>query len=92
MEIKSKEALYEAICKSVEDFIAGVHEDTDGVKVSVLDDDTVTVEVVTDADESDDEDVYPFADLICYTLDENNVMVTDVDAEYVEDIAGDYYC
>ncbi len=91
MEIKSKEALYEAVCKLVEDFIAGVHEDTDGVKVNVMDDDTVTVEVVADADETDDEDVYPFADFVCYSADAEQGMLTDIDAEYAEEVASAYF-
>ncbi len=91
MEIKSKETLYEAVCKLVEDFIAGVHEDTDGVKVNVVDDDTVTLDVVNNADEMDDEDVYPFADFVCYSVDAELGMVTDIDAEYVEEVASAYF-
>ncbi len=91
MEIKSKETLYEAVCKLVEDFIAGVYEDTDGVRVNVVDDDTVAVEVVNNADEMDDEDVYPFADFVCYTADAEMGMLTDIDAEYAEEVASAYF-
>ncbi len=91
MEIKSKDALYESICLLVEDFIAGVHEDTDGVLIKVIDDDTVVAEVVNDADETDNEDVYPFVDFVCYSADAEQGMQTDIDAEYVEEVASAYF-
>ncbi len=91
MEIKSKSELDEAICAFVTDFVAGVHEDTDGLRVNVIDDDTVSLELVDNADETDDEDVYPFVDFVCYTADAEQGLLTDIDAEYVEEVASAYF-
>ena len=90
MDIRTEKELEECIFDLVEKFAEGAHEATDGVHVVVVDDDTVRVEVVENADESDDEDVYPFADFVLYTL-EDGKMLTDINAEYVADVASAYF-
>lgn len=89
--MKSKEELSGSIYAYVEEFIKGLYEDTDGLKVEVIDDATVNVTVVRDADECEDEDVYPFVDFICYDSDADGKLHTDIDADYVDDVALSYF-
>lgn len=89
--MKNKEELSDSIYAYVEDFVQGMYEDTDGIKIEVIDDDTVEVKVTKDADESNDEDIYPFVDFICYDMDKGGKLHTDIDADYVEDVASSYF-
>lgn len=91
MEIKSAKALEDAICELINGYVAGDYEPGDGVKVNVVDDDTVEVCVVEDADEQDDDDVYPFVDFLCYSGDGAEGMDTCIDDEYLTEVAKDYY-
>ena len=47
--------------------------------------------MVEDADEQDDDDVYPFVDFLCYSGDGGEGMDTCIDDEYLTEVAKDYF-
>ncbi|MCM1311661.1 MAG: hypothetical protein NC206_04565 [Bacteroides sp.] len=94
MECKTKEELSDCIYNHIEDFVKGLYEETDALKIDVIDDTTVNVTVVKDSDESgetEDENLYTFIDFILYSHDKDGTLHTDIDADYADDVIASYF-